>query len=116
MRFVTDENFDNRILRGLLRLKPDLDIVRAQDTEISGADDPTLLEWTAKEGRILLTHDVETMVNFAYQRVAANLPLPGVFEIRDTVPIGEVINELILIIEASDEDEWKDKVTYLPLP
>ncbi|MBI5669497.1 MAG: DUF5615 family PIN-like protein [Chloroflexi bacterium] len=115
MRFLADENFDNRILRGLLRVKPDLDVVRAQDTEISGAEDPILLEWAAKEERILLTHDVETRVGFAYERVKAGLPVPGVFEIRDTVPIGVAIDELILIIEASNPAEWKDKVSYIPL-
>jgi predicted nuclease of predicted toxin-antitoxin system len=57
MRFLADENFDNRVLRGLMRLIPNVDIVRAQDTEMAGANDPTLLEWAAKEARILLTHD-----------------------------------------------------------
>ena len=31
MKFLADENLDNNILRGLLRRKPDLDIVRVQD-------------------------------------------------------------------------------------
>ncbi|HKA17799.1 MAG TPA: hypothetical protein VKN18_05735 [Blastocatellia bacterium] len=26
-----------------------------------GADDPTVLEWAASEGRVLLTHDVNTL-------------------------------------------------------
>jgi hypothetical protein len=53
------------------------------------------------------------MVDFAYQRVSSGLPMPGVFEIRNHVPVGVAIQELILIIEASVENEWKDKVTYL---
>ena len=40
MKFLADENFDNRIVRGLLRRQPDLDILRVQDLEIAGADDP----------------------------------------------------------------------------
>ena len=115
LRFATDENFDNRILRGLLRLKPNLDIIRVQDTEMVGASDPELLEWLAKEERILFTHDVETMVGFAYERVANGITMPGVFEIRDSVPVGIALLELNLIVEASDPDEWKDKVTYIPL-
>ena len=114
IRFLADENFDNRILRGLL-LRIEADIIRAQDTEIAGADDPTLLEWAATRGRILLTHDVETLVGFAYHRVEAGLLMPGVFEIRDSVPIGTAIDELELIAEASAPDDWKDKVTYIPL-
>lgn len=45
MKFLADENFDNRIVPGLLLRQPDLDIVRVQDLAISGADDPTVLAW-----------------------------------------------------------------------
>jgi predicted nuclease of predicted toxin-antitoxin system len=61
MRFVADENFDNRIIRGLLRREPSLDIVRVQDLEIAGADDETVLGWAAEAGRVLVTHDQRTV-------------------------------------------------------
>ncbi len=63
---VADENFNNMIVRGLLRVKPDLDIVRIQDVGLFSADDPTVLEWAANEDRILLTHDVTTITKYAY--------------------------------------------------
>jgi hypothetical protein len=37
LRFLADEDFDNDILRGMLRRLPNLDIVRAQDVGLSGA-------------------------------------------------------------------------------
>jgi hypothetical protein len=40
IRFVIDEDFDNDILRGVLRKMPDLDIVRVQDVGLLGASDP----------------------------------------------------------------------------
>jgi len=61
MKLAADENFDNRILRGLLRRQPDLDVIRIQDTVVAGADDPAVLAWAAREGRILLTHDERTI-------------------------------------------------------
>ena len=115
MRFLADENFDNDILRGVLRENSDFDVIRAQDTEVYGADDPAVLAWAAKEHRILLTHDVNTMVGYAYDRIRAGLPMPGVIEIGDQVPIGRAIAELLLIDGASDTSEWENKVTYLPL-
>ena len=60
---AADENFNNDIVRGLLRRKPDLDIVRLQDVDLSGADDPTVLGWAAQENRVLLTHDVTTKID-----------------------------------------------------
>lgn len=45
---------NNDIVRGLLRRKPDVDIVRVQDVSLSGADDPTILEWAAQEDALHL--------------------------------------------------------------
>ncbi|MDK3157340.1 DUF5615 family PIN-like protein [Kamptonema cortianum] len=61
IRFLLDENFNGKIVRGLRARQPDVDMIRVQNTELSDADDPTVLEWAAKEGRILLTHDLDTM-------------------------------------------------------
>lgn len=43
LRWLADENFNNDILRALLREKTDLDIVRAQDVGLTGAPDEALL-------------------------------------------------------------------------
>jgi hypothetical protein len=55
-----------------------------------------VLEWAASEGRVLLTHDVNTLTAFAYERIAADLPMPGVFEAPLSVPIKIVIEEILL--------------------
>ncbi len=115
LRLAADENFNNDIVRGLLRRKPDLDIMRVQDVSLSGADDPTILEWTAQEGRVLLTHDVSTLIRYAYERVKAGKPMPGVFEVSRQVPIGVAIEDILLIAECSLEGEWEGQVRYLPL-
>ena len=112
---VSDENFNNDIVRGLIRRKPDLDIVRVQDVGLRGAEDPIILEWAANEGRVLLTHDAETMSYFAYERVKAGKPMPGVIEVADDLPIGQVIDDLLLLAEYSETGEWEAQVIYLPL-
>jgi hypothetical protein len=115
MRLLLDENFHNDILRGLRLRKPNLDVVRVQDVGLRGADDPTILEWAANEGRILLTHDVETMVGFAYERVKAGKPMPDVFELNRKVALGVAIDEILMVVEISREGEWEGQVRYLPL-
>ncbi|MGH3089078.1 MAG: DUF5615 family PIN-like protein [Rubrobacteraceae bacterium] len=112
---AADENFNNDILRGALRRNPDVDIVRVQDAGLSGVDDPTILEWAARENRTLLTHDVATMTRHAYERVRAGEPMPGVFEVSRGVPVGVAIEEILLIAECSLEGEWAGQVRYLPL-
>lgn len=66
LRFLADENFNGRILRGLLRRIPDLDGARAQDVdEIQGSDEPVLLEWAADQDLIVLSYDVSTLAEYA---------------------------------------------------
>ena len=110
---AADENFNNNIVRGLFRRNPQLDIVRIQDVGLSGADDPTILEWAAEEGRVLLTHDVSTITHYAYERVRADKWMPGVFEVSRNVPVA--IEDILLLAECSLDDEWKGQVRYLPL-
>jgi len=116
LRLLADENFNGRILRGLMRRVPELSVLRAQDVaELSGADDPVLLAWAAENNRIILTHDVATMAGFAYDRVVVGEPMPGVFEIDQDIPVGLAIEELVLIVEASRPGEWDGQVRFLPL-
>ncbi|AGY60564.1 DUF5615 family PIN-like protein [Gloeobacter kilaueensis] len=114
-RFLADENFNNQIVRGVLRQNPNTDIIRVQDVDLSGVDDPGVLAWAAEEGRIVLTHDVATMITFVYQRIQAGLSMPGLFEVNRRVPVGLAIEEIILIAECSIEGEWEGQVRFLPL-
>jgi hypothetical protein len=92
-----------------------LDIIRIQDVGLSGADDPTVLQWAAQEGRVLLTHDVATITQYAYERVEAGLSMPGVFEVGLDVPIGSAIEDIFLLAECSLDGEWEGQIRYLPL-
>lgn len=115
VRFAADENFNNRTLRGVLRLQPELDIVRIQDTEAAGTGDEAILEWAARENRVLLTHDAKTVINFAYERVRAGKPMAGVLEVNEFIPIGRVVDYIMLAAGASLEGEWENQVRYVPL-
>lgn len=96
-------------------MEPQLDVLRVQDTPLYQATDPVLLEWAAKEDRILLTHDVQTMTKYAYDRIRAGLPMPGVIEVRDDVPTGQAIEEILLVLSVSLPDELANRITYIPL-
>lgn len=114
-RFLADENLNNDLLRALLRRLPDLDIIRVQDTAIAGADDPALLAWAADAGRILLTHDARTIPGYAYARLRAALPLPGVVVVAASTDLGAALDDLLTLIAASRDDEWPDQVRFVPL-
>jgi predicted nuclease of predicted toxin-antitoxin system len=115
LRLLSDENFNGDIVRGLFLRQPDLDLLRVQDVGLRKVDDPAILDWAASNGRILLTHDRATMPDFAYERLSQGQQMSGLFVINDRMPVRQVIDELLLLIDCSEQDEWKDIVLYLPL-
>lgn len=115
LRLLTDENVHKDIVRGLRRQLPELDVVRVQDAGLGNTDDPIILEWAAQAERILITRDRKTMISFAYGRVRAGKPMPGVFVLKSAMSIGQAISEILLIAECSLPDEWRDRVEFLPL-
>lgn len=115
LKFVTDEDFNQRILRGLLRRQSNLDIVRLQDTHLMSADDATILEWSFQEGRVLLTHDVSTMTKYAYERMRVGKGVAGLIEVPQSIPIGQAIEDLLTIAECSSTEEFENQIQFLPL-
>jgi hypothetical protein len=55
------------------------------------------------------------MTRYAYERVQRGEPMPGVFEVAPTVPVGLAIEDILLLAESSLEGEWAGQVRYLPL-
>ncbi len=115
MRFLADENFNGKLLAALRARLPEIDVIRVQDTEKAAASDPELLQWAASQQRILLSHDVQTLAGYAYDRVRDGLPMSGIIEVRVLYSIGVTVDELILLIEASTPAEFENQVRYIPL-
>lgn len=115
VRFLTDENFNADVTRGLLLRAPHLDLVRVQDVGLQGVEDPDVLTWAPNNGRIVLTHDRSTMPKFAIERIKRRSPVTGLFVVSDRRPVGETIEELLLIDGCSESTEWDGQIVYLPL-
>lgn len=115
MKLISDEDFNGRIVRGLLRRFPSLDLVRVQDVGLIEKHDTEVLAWAAEENRLLLTHDFATMIDYANNRVAENLMMPGIIAVPQDLAIGEAIDEISLLIEYSLENEWENQIVFIPL-
>jgi hypothetical protein len=103
------------IVRALRRYLPELDILTIPDVRGSGWPDPQVLEWAAAERRVLLTHDVNTMIGHARDRVEHGETLAGLVVVHQRLPIGEVLADLVLIATCSEPGEWINQVQFLPL-
>lgn len=114
VRFQPDADLDGRILRGLRRAAPEIDIRSPHDAGLEGLSDADVLRVSAEAGRILVSQDRRTMpIHFA--RYTAAAPSPGVVLLREAIPIAGAIDELVLIWSASEAEEWIGRLVWIPL-
>lgn len=113
--FLVDQNFNEHVVDGLTRRDPDLEFTHVRDVGLAAMPDHAVLEWAAASGLVLLTHDRRTIPPFAYSRVAAGLPMPGVFLVSGDMPIGQAIDELLIAAHCLAPDECKDLVKHFPI-
>lgn len=114
VRFQADADLDGRILRGLRRVEPEIDIRTATDAGLAGLNDLEVLRMSADSGRVLVRQDRGTMPG-RFARYISRGPSPGVILLRAAIPIATAIEELALIWNASDADEWINRLIWIPL-
>jgi hypothetical protein len=115
LRLASDVNANGAVIRGVRRNAPHLDLVRLQDIGMATTPDPEVLEWAAGEGRVVLTSDRQTMIDFAYDRVRAGQPMAGLLVLRNRGSIRQAIDDIVYVAEVSDEGDLRDQVLYIPL-
>ncbi|RKU24714.1 hypothetical protein C6503_00370 [Candidatus Poribacteria bacterium] len=116
-QFLLDENTDRAIQRQLRRLNSEIDVKLVGDPEapLRGTSDPDILMWMEHNGYILVTKNRETMPKHFNEHLTAGRHVPGVLCIRKFVTMGELINILYLIWYASDAEEYRDRLVFIPL-
>ena len=115
VRYLFDEDVDQRILRGLQRREPSIDIVTVQGLGLRSTPDPEVLQWAADHGRVLVTQDVNTMTRYLFEAMRSGGPTPGVLFISRDVTIRQAIEDLLLVWTATTAEEWAGRYDFLPL-
>ena len=113
VRFQADADFNYNIVRALRRHEPAIDFQTAHDAGLHGLDDLVVLDKAARAGRLLVSHDFRTMpshfATFTTTRTSA-----GVILIAQDCPIRQAIDDLMLVWEASEAEEWINRLDVLP--
>ena len=115
LRLLIDENFNHLILCALKARLPELDFVLVQQVGLAGVKDPALLKWAVQNDRIMLTQDLKTMVPDAQELVQRGEPMTGVIFVPQNMAIGRAIEELEIVIVCYSQEEFRDRIEYLPL-
>ena len=116
-RFLIDENISPEYRTQLLRHEPSLTVlvIGDEDAPARSTPDPEILKWCEQNQFNLITNNRESMPQHLSEHLSAGHHVPGIFTINRKVSMGLVIDQLLLIAGASDEDEYMDEITYIPL-
>ena len=113
-RFQADNDLRKAIRLGLLLKEPSIDFESALREGLDGVPDPEVLRIAADAGRILVSHDTNTMPRHFRAYLAIGKPSPGVIIVPQNLSTGTVIERLLLVWIASDAEEWRNRLTWLP--
>ena len=114
IRFQADADLNQTIVAAVLRRLPEADFRTATDARLAGLHDLEVLAAAARDGRLLVTSDRQTMPGF-FAEFITKTESPGVIVARQRLAVGEVLEDLALIWTASQAEEWTNRIVYLPL-
>ncbi len=115
VRFLADASLHHAIVSGCSRREPTIDFLSAQAAKLRGVSDSDVLAIAAEQGRILVTHDFQTMPKYFGTFIAAGPSSLGVFLVKQRTPVAHVIEELVLVWTASEPEDWTNRILEIPL-
>lgn len=114
IRFQADADLNEDIVSGVRRREPLIDFQTAAEAGLQGLTDLLVLQYAARGGRILVSHDRKTMPRYFATFIAAETS-PGLFIISQTTDVRVAIEELIMIWSASEAEEWVNTMLTVPV-
>ncbi|MGA2215711.1 MAG: DUF5615 family PIN-like protein [Bryobacteraceae bacterium] len=114
-RFQADEDFNQRIVLGLRRREAAIDFRDARDGGVIGASDSTVLRLAAESGRILTSHDRKTMPAHLARFLESYSSSGVIIIVSQELDVGAAIEDLLIIWAASDAEEWRNQLGFVPL-
>ncbi|HEX8888483.1 MAG TPA: DUF5615 family PIN-like protein [Pyrinomonadaceae bacterium] len=97
-----------------LRLRG-VDILTAQEDGAGEFDDPRLLDRATELGRVLFTQDDDLLKEAARRQEAGEGFAGVIYGHQLNITVGQCIEDLELIAQATELVDWANQVTYLPL-
>jgi hypothetical protein len=97
-----------------LRLRG-VNVLTAQDDGAAELDDPPLLDRATALGRVLFSQDDDLLREAARRQQTGETFAGVIYGHQLNVTIGRCIDDLELIANVTEPEEWANKVVYLPL-
>lgn len=115
-RFLLDENVELAVQRQLRRKDSRIEVLAVGDPGAPPlrSTDAAILRWVAESGHILVSWDRRTMPGHIADHYNEGGRLPGVLLLRHGTGLGQIVNALHLIWSASESEEYRDTIQYIP--
>lgn len=112
-RFIADADLSYPIVAGLRRRERAMDILSADEGGLVGLPDVAVLGIAAESGRILISHDRNTMIA-EFWRFIATKHHPGLIIVKQQPGrIGATINQLLRLWNDLEADEFRNTVRFV---
>jgi hypothetical protein len=116
VRFLLDENLSPRVKIAVRHLAAEIDILCVGEAGAPpfGTLDPAILDYLEFSQRLLVTENRVSMPGHLDDHWAKGGQIWGLCWVRPQTPIGRLAEELQLIWEASEAEEWIDRLEWIP--
>ena len=116
-RYLIDENTTPALADQLRRQQPELNVASVGDDVAppKGTLDPEILLWIEAHGFTLITRNRKSMPEHLSDHLEIGHHIPGILTLRPKASLGEIIEDLLLIWELSEDDEYQDQIIHIPL-
>ncbi len=118
IQFLLDENLSPRLKTALLRLDPDINVLRVGDADAPAlqTSDPDIIQYLVSRKRLLVTDNRSSIPGHLLDYYnAGGAPHWGIVWVRPETTIGRIAEELHFIWSASTLEEWIDRTEWIPL-
>lgn len=114
IRYQADADLNEIIRLAVIRHEPTIEFQSATAAGLFHLKDPDVLAVASREGRVLVTHDQRTMPRHFADFIANNTS-PGVLVVPQHLPVTAAAEDLLLIWNATEAEEWINRICFLPI-
>lgn len=117
VKYLIDEDTEHLIREGLWRRQPSIDIkvIGEQGVPTLSTKDADILDFLEVEGYVLVSSNRRTMPRHLKDHLNKGGTVPGIFLLRKGTSYRRILENLELVWYVGELDEYRDKITYIPL-
>ncbi|MEL6900847.1 MAG: DUF5615 family PIN-like protein [Cyanobacteria bacterium J06606_4] len=117
LKYLIDENLPPLYAEQLRKQRPDI-VVRAigePGVPSKGTLDPDILDWCELNQFVLFTNNRASMPVHLKDHIEKGRHIPGILTLNPRMTIGETVAELITVAASAFNDEFQDRIDFLPV-